>query len=416
MSNNEYDILILGTGPGGYTAAFEATKLGAKVLLIEKDELGGTCLNCGCIPTKSLLYSTELFSKFQKANSFGITADNINFDWEKMINRKDQVVTKLRRGLEFSFKKKEIAFIKGEGRLISPHEIKVADQVFKGKSIIIATGSSPITKNETITSTEALNLKTLPETLNILGGGVMGVEFATIFSELGVKVTLIEAQERILPAEDPETSLFLTQILKRKGVKIKCQTSEFEKDSLTLTTIGRKLNTEAFADLSLVKKREALKVDQRMQTSMANIYAVGDITGPPLLAHTAIAEGKVAAQNACGKESLIDYEAIPWTIFTHPEIARVGKTWGDNLRTVKLPFGYLGKAQIMGEIEGFFKIAVNESNQIVGITIMGVHASDLIGEATLAVKEKITVEKFKKIIHAHPTLYEGLFETIDLLP
>jgi dihydrolipoamide dehydrogenase len=426
----KYDIIVIGGGPGGYTAAIRAAQLGAKVALIEKDQVGGTCLNRGCIPTKAILESTKLFAKIKKADQFGISVSSPTLDWAKVIDRKNRIISRLVKGVAFLLKQHKIDVIKGSAKVLSPKEVEVIDSsghrllITDYRSLILATGSEPaevpgypVDCKTLLNCTQALELKELPKKVTIIGGGVMGVEFATFFSEAGAKVTIVEMLDRILPTEDPEVSQELTKIFKRKGIKIVTshQSSVISNQSpppppitdyrlpITILTVGRKI--------------DKIEVNERMETKTPGVYAVGDMTGIAMLAHVAMAQGKVAAENAMGGNATMDYSAVPWCIFTNPEITRVGLITNNlqlTTKTARFPFQALGKAQVMGETEGFIKIISEENTgRILGATIMGPNATDLIGELTLAIRNNLTVKQLIDTLHAHPTLHEGILEAAE---
>lgn len=424
------DLVIIGAGPGGYVAAIRASQLGAKVTLIEKDAIGGTCLNWGCIPTKSILASTNLFSKIQKAGDFGIEVSSSSLNWPKVIARKDLIVKRLIKGIEFLLKKNQIEVIKGEASVLPEKIVKIqTDTGFLTLApcyLLLATGSSPapisgykIDHQKVIDSTDALSLKELPKSITIIGGGVMGVEFATIFSEAKVKVTIVEALDRLLPKEDIEISAAITQIMKQKSINIKTNSKEIIDDEKILITIGRKLNTQGFAEAGIKLENGRVVTDENMQTNLSGVYAIGDIASPFQLAHAAMHQGKIAASHACKQPS---YPATlkpsyPYAIFTHPEIARIGLTEEEaqqtgNIKAEKFPFMALGKAVADGERDGFIKIITNEEDHIIGTHIIGSHASLLIQEIALAVQNQLKAHQVMETIHIHPTLSEGLEEAV----
>jgi dihydrolipoamide dehydrogenase len=355
---NVFDVVVLGAGPGGYVAAIKAAQLGARVALIEESHMGGTCLNVGCIPTKTLLAGAEIFHKMKTASEFGIQVEGLRFNYAQMKARKDNIVSQIRSSLEGLIQSNQITIIKGRGKFDNAHCIKIEDngkyQTIEAKNVIIATGSrpnvfSPFTYDgkRVHHSTSILEITTLPKHLAIVGGGYIGCEFASLFSELGVQITLIEAFDHLVANECKESRQLLESSFEKRGIrvlkktKIKEQTltengvklhledgSCIEADSL-LVAVGRLFNSE---NLGLervgvsVDSRGAISVDEKMQTNIPHIYAIGDVTGKWLLAHCASHGGLVAASNACGQASKMDYSAVPAVIFTHPEIASVGYT------------------------------------------------------------------------------------------
>lgn len=448
----EYDIVVIGAGPGGYVAAIRASQLGAKVAVVEKEKPGGTCLNQGCIPTKALVAGVEIIEKLEKAADFGIEIKDYSFDFTKMIKRKDAVVNKLQQGIGFLFKKNKIDLYSGKGKLLTKEtvEVETADgkEELKAKNIIIATGSSPLLipsfnydGQRVITSTEALELQEVPESLLIVGAGVIGCEFASIFSTLGSKVIMVDVMDRILPTEDRSISLNMTRIFKKKGVEIKTGikikeitpgengiTAVLEDGSglearKALVSIGRKVETGGLGleEIGIEKdEKGAVIVNERMETNVKGIYAIGDITNKIQLAHVASAQGIVAAENVMGKDKKMDYRSVPNCIFTSPEIASVGltaqeaKEAGYEVLEGRFSYRAIGKALAMGEEEGMVKLVVDKkTNRVLGGQLTGAHASDLIAEITLAIKNGLTAHQIASTIHAHPTLAEAVMEAAE---
>ncbi|MEW6624479.1 MAG: dihydrolipoyl dehydrogenase [Bacillota bacterium] len=446
-----YDIIVLGGGPGGYVAAIRGSQLGAKVALIEAVELGGTCLNKGCIPTKAMIASVDKLEAIREAANFGIEVDGYRVDFQKIQARKGLVVDQLVKGIHYLIKKNKIDLFKGYGTFVNANEIEVATSEGKkrvsGKNIIIATGSKPLVFDSfnydgqnIITSDEALELQEIPDSLMIVGGGVIGCEFATIYAALGTKVTIVEALPQILPMVDKDIALRLQSSLKKKGIDIKTRTmiKELVKTpegvkaiidggeiiaQKVLISIGRKVTTQGFGigvtGVALGDKGEIL-VNVKMQTSVPHIYAIGDVTNKMLLAHVASFQGIVAAQNIMGKDTSMNYLAVPNCIFTKPEVASVGMSGQDcekeqiKVKVGKFSFIANGKALAMGETEGMVKIiARNEDDVVIGVHIMGPHAADLIAEATIAVHQGLTLDELAGIIHAHPTVSEAIMEAAE---
>ncbi len=440
----KYDVAVIGGGPGGYTAAIRAAQLGACVCLIEKDKVGGTCLNRGCIPTKALLSCTQVYAHIKKAQEFGIKVDGVEANWSQMIERKDQVVKKLVTGVEFLLKSYKIDLIDGKAGLIDKNIIAIeqsngGDTQIEAANIILATGSRPalipafnIDGKQVITSNEALDLAELPESIIIIGGGVIGCEFACIFAELGVKVTIIEALDRILNTEDRQISQRMRGIFRKRGITIhtKSKISAVEKSSegvsavlesgqkisakKTLVSIGRSLNTQGLglenAGIELGARGE-IAVNEKMQTNIPHIYAIGDVVGKIMLAHVAASQGMVAAGNIMGKPDIMQYDAVPGAVFTQPELASVGltadkaKEAGYEVKLGNFSFMALGKALAMGEAEGTIRLVCDaKTDKVLGGQIMGPHATDLIAEITLAISQGATASDIGNTIHAHPTL------------
>jgi len=453
---NTIDIVIIGGGPGGYVAAIRAAHLGLSIVLVEKDKLGGVCLNRGCIPTKTLVSTAEILHNIKRANEFGIGVEGISLDFSKVMNRKEQVVQKLISGIEQLIKVNQIRVIYGEGNILEPGIVEVVNregqkEVIKTKNIIIATGSSmmkiPVPGLDTegvMYSDEVLNLQKLPAQLLIIGGGVVGIEFAGIFNAFGVEVTVVEMLPRILPPIDEEISQRLSLILKRRGIKIltNSQVKEIKKNGHNLEVIistpeGEDLNliTEKvllsagripdFGDIDVKRlgielEEKAIKVDEKMRTNIPGIYAIGDVVGKIMLAHVASAQGKVAVENIAGLERSMDYRAVPNCVFSIPEVASVGLTEKearekyDKIKISKFPYMANGKALGMGETEGLVKIVADEDTfEILGLHILGAHASDLIAEGTLALSMEATAEEIIDTIHAHPTLAEIIAEAAE---
>ncbi len=452
-SSNAWDIVIIGGGPGGYVAAIRAAQLGARVCVVEKDELGGTCLNRGCIPTKALVASVSVLDHIRQAGVFGVEAGEARPDFSRMMVHKQETVDRLVKGVQYLFKKNRIALIKGTARLAGAGrvEVKLADgtQVLAAKNIIIATGAEPSIfpafghdGKQVITSDEALSLAEVPERLLIIGGGVIGCEFACIFAELGTRVTIVEAMPSILPMLDKEVSRQLQSYLKRRGITVKTRIKtdtvkkgpgevtavleggeEIAVDKV-LVSVGRVVNTAglglAEAGVAVTVRGEVI-VNDRMQTNVPGVYAIGDVTDSKYkLAHVASRQGIVAVENITGKDSRMDYGAVPNAVFTLPEAASVGltedeaKEKGLEIRTGKFAFIANGKAISMGETEGFVKfIADAATDRVLGVHIVGPHASDLIAEATLAVRLGATSAQVAETIHAHPTLAEVAMEAAE---
>lgn len=449
----ERDLVIIGGGPGGYEAAIRAAQLGAKVTLIENDKLGGTCLNRGCIPTKALYKNAEAVNSLKNMNEFGISLGEYTFDMLKAQERKNEVVKKLVTGIEQLLKGNVIEVIKGKASFKGSKLLEVVTEEgteeITAKNIIIATGSSSssvpvpgIDLPNVITSDEILDFESVPKNLAILGGGVVGVEFAGIYASLGAQVTIIEFLPKILYRLDDELSKKLSVYLKKQGIKVitgsalkEVQktdeglkliagndkgTTEVTCDYL-LSAAGRKpnmdgLNLEA---AGIEHDRKGINVDGNYKTSAEGVYAVGDVIGGTMLAHIASEEGKVCVENIYGHNSKVNYNAVPSCVFTFPEAASVGMTEdeakeaGIEYIVGKSMFGANGKALSMGEGEGFVKVmAEKESHKLIGVHIMGPHASDIVHDGSLAIQNKLTIENIKESVFAHPTLSEVFYEAV----
>lgn len=449
----ERDLVIIGGGPGGYEAAIRAAQLGAKVTLIEEDKLGGTCLNRGCIPTKSLYKNAEVVNSLKNMDEFGVELSGYNFDMAKVQTRKNEVVNKLVSGIEQLLKGNNIEVIKGRASFKGNKMLEVVSdgktEEITAENIIIATGSSTssvpvpgIELPKVITSDELLNLSEVPKSLAILGGGVVGVEFAGIFAALGAQVTVIEFLPKILFRLDDELSKKLTVYLKKQNIKIvtgsalkEVQTSDDglklivgnDKGTLEITcdyllsAAGRKPNLDGLnLNMSGIEyDKKGIKIDDKYKTNVDGVYAIGDVIGGIMLAHVASEEGKVCVENIYGHSSKINYNAIPSCVFTFPEAASVGMTEDEakenNVEYIlgKSMFGANGKALTMGEGEGFIKVlAEKDSHKIIGVHIMGPHASDIIHDGSLAIQNGLTVENIKESVFAHPTLSEVFYEAV----
>jgi len=447
-------ILIIGAGPGGYVAAIRAAQLGAQVTIVEEQAVGGVCLNWGCIPSKTLLNLVDLGERARHAEAWGLTFEGpIGFDLKRMMARKNDVVQSLVKGISTLFKQWKIQHVAGRGELVSDRQVRVTDadgatNLLDAEAIVLATGSSwpqmtqfPIDGQQVISSKEALELTEIPRSVIIVGGGVEGCEFACLFSGLGSQVTLVEMMPMVLSMEDEDTVTILTREFKKRkirlnlnatiqdwkatvdGIQSTLSTGESAIADKMLISVGRRMNSHGLGLETVgvqTGSREEILVDEHMETSVPGVYAIGDVTGKSMLAHVASAQGKVAVSNAMGTTQSINYEVIPAGIFTLPEIGRVGLTEqqarerGIPMAIGRFRYGGIGKAQAVGEITGQFKvIADKESKKIVGVHIIGAHAADLIHEGALAMQGGLTVTDVADMIHAHPTLSEGLMEAAE---
>ncbi|MCD6255806.1 MAG: dihydrolipoyl dehydrogenase [Deltaproteobacteria bacterium] len=443
----EIDLFIIGSGPGGYTAAIRAAQLGAKVAIIEKDELGGTCLNKGCIPTKSLIASTWILNYVKEAGDFGINVKEKGVNFDAVMRRKERVLGQMRRGIRYLLKSYDIEVIKGDAYFISPFKIKVGDKLFDIKKCIIATGSIPseisgirVDGERIMTSDHILQIRHIPSSLLIIGAGAIGLEFACIFHALGTKVTIVELLPYILPGEDMEVSQTMKKILMDSGIDIKTNTTIEEincKDigievtfkstrgidkiiaERVLIAIGRRPYTRGLGlkNARIIHENNKIIVNHKMETNIKGIYAIGDVTGPPFLANKALAEGVVAAENAMDKQATVDYKAIPRCIFTLPEVASVGLSEemaiksGHKIKVGRFPLIASGRAITIGKTKGFIKIIVDrETDTILGVHIVSAYATELIAEAALAIKLGCTTKELTRIIHPHPTFSEAIFQ------
>jgi dihydrolipoamide dehydrogenase len=444
----KHDIAVIGSGPGGYVAAIRAAQRGKSVALIEKDLLGGCCLNVGCIPTKTLLSNADVLHQIKRAKDFGITTGPISFHYDQMKKRKDQVVLKMRTGLEGLIRSNKITLYKGAAQFESPRLLKIlgSDSLYvEAEKIIIATGSVPLDvkafpcdHERILNSTSILELTEVPKSLAIVGGGYIGCEFASLFAELGTKVTILEALPTILTAQGTQVAQYMTKIFTAKGIDIRTNVlvkaivnqkshvhisladcGSIDAD-MALVSIGRKVYTEGLGlEKAGLKTNDKgfIETDSHMQTEVRGIYAIGDVTGKWMLAHVASHQGIVAADHACGMEAHIHYEAVPAVVFTSPEIATVGMTLeqaqkaGFDATSGSFPFMALGKAQASMDTEGFAQlISVKKTGQILGAIAVGHGASNLIAEMALAIQNELTLESVIETIHAHPTLAEAWHE------
>lgn len=444
-------IAVIGGGPGGYVAAIKAAMLGADVTVIEKKRVGGTCLNVGCIPTKALLASSSMLMNIKEAKDFGINIDGeVNADFSAIMARKDKIVNQLISGIEFLFDKRGINLVNGFGKLIDKNTVEVTNkdgstEIINADKIILANGSVPIVPQmfpydgkTVITSDEVLGLSELPESVLIVGGGVIGCEIGQFLRTLGTEVTIVEMNEQLLPFEDKDVAKQLQRQFKKDKIKIMtgigvqfCEVIDNQavatlsngkqvKAQYVLVAVGRKSNTQnsGVEELGIKTNRGKIVVNENLETNVEGIYAIGDLIDTPFLAHVASKEGMIAVENALGKSKVVDYTAVPRCVYTEPEVASVGKTEkqleaeGIEYHVGRFDFRALGKAQAIGHFQGFIKVLADENDVIVGATVVGPHATDLLTELSLAVHLRLTVEQVGDVIHAHPTLSEGLMEAL----
>lgn len=448
MEKKEFDVIVIGGGPGGYVAAIRAAQKGVSVALIEATGLGGTCLNRGCIPSKALIANGDVWRKIQESNDFGIQVGSATFDYASMKERKDKLVEKLRKGVEGLCQSNKITVFKGYGKFSSENEIKIVggdEALLVGKKIIIATGSEPRALPDfpfdgkiILDSTALLDLTVLPKKIVIIGGGVIGCEFASHFATLGSEVTILELLPTLLSTEGKNIADALTASFRKRGIKVelganltKIEKREksatlhlqdgrmFEAD-IVLVSVGRKLNTDSiFLEKTgvIVEKNGTIPTNERMETNLPHIYAIGDVTGKWLLAHVASHQGIVAADNATGHSAKMSYKAVPSVIFTHPEIGTTGLTLekalaaGFDAVVGKFPFMALGKSLATLESEGFAQVIISKSTgQILGAQVMGYGAATMIAEMAVAIENELTIHSITETIHAHPTISEAWME------
>ena len=453
---NNFDLVVIGGGPGGYVCAIRAAQLGLKTACVEyRGTLGGTCLNVGCIPSKSLLNLSENFHKAQKDfNSQGIEIEGIKLNVEKMMSNKNKSVQVLTKGVEFLFKKNKVTYIKGKGVLFSKNDIVVYDNNnktnYKAKNIVIATGSSvaslpglEIDEKNIISSTGALSLKQVPNKLAVIGGGYIGLEMGSVWSRLGSKVTVIEYLDHITPGMDMEVSKEFKKILTKQGINFKMESrvnkvinssqgvsinytdlksskEETLKFDKVLVSVGRKPYTEGLNLTKIGVKKDSkgrIEVNNKLQTSIKNIYAIGDVIKGPMLAHKAEEEGIAVAEILAGQAGHVNYDVIPGVIYTSPEVAAVGKTEEQlkeekkSYKVGRFPFLANSRAKVNNETDGFVKIlADSKTDKVLGVHIIGPHCGDMIAEMALAMEFGASSEDIARTCHAHPTHTEAIKE------
>jgi dihydrolipoamide dehydrogenase len=452
MAEKQFDVTVIGGGPGGYVAAIRAAQLGMKVGLVERDRLGGICLNWGCIPSKALLKSAELYNSFKKAGEFGFTFTDLKFDFTKIIKRSRDIADRVSKGVEYLMKKNKIEVISGTAKLTGKNLIEVTNDgkvvdTIKTKFTLVATGGRPrsipgvtIDRKKIITSTEAMTLPELPKSLLVIGGGAIGIEFAYFYNSLGTNVTVVEMLPSVLPKEDKEITKLLESSLKKQGIEIltnakvesvivgndvtmkvstKDGTQELKGD-VALMAVGVQGNVEnlGLESLGIKVDRGAIMVDKFGKTNVESIYAIGDVSGAPWLAHAASHQGIVAAEHLAGKTMHgFDRTNIPSCTYCQPQVASVGLTEeaaiaaGHKVKVGRYPFRPLGKAMAIGETEGIVKLVFDEKyGELLGAHIIGSEATELIAELVLARALESTNEELFRTMHAHPTLSEAIME------
>ncbi len=448
--NMKYDVAIIGGGPAGYTAAEKAAKGGLSTVLFEKNALGGVCLNEGCVPTKTLLYSAKTYDQIKHASKYAVSAENPSFDYPKIIARKNKVVKKLTAGIRMKMKESGVEVITGEAMIQGKTDegnilIQYAEQVFEAKNLLVCTGSESVippipgvNETEYWTSREALQSKELPASLIIIGGGVIGMEFASFFNSMGTEVQVVEMLDKILGPMDKELSDMLQAEYTKRGVKfylghkvtgIHGQEVTVEKDGESFTlhgekvllSVGRRPVTKGFGleTLALEPYRNGIKVNEYMQTSLPNVYACGDITAFSLLAHTAVSEAEVAIDHILGKARAMSYKAIPGVVYTNPEIAGVGKTEeelqasGTPYQVKKIPMAFSGRFVAENEMgNGVCKLMLAEDGTLIGAHLLGNPASELIVIAGIAIEKGMKAEELTSFVFPHPTVGEILKEAL----
>jgi dihydrolipoamide dehydrogenase len=453
MAEQQFDLLVIGGGVGGYTAAVRARQLGLSTAIVERDKLGGVCLNWGCIPTKALLKNAEILTTFQKAAEWGISYENLQVDFGKIIQRSRGVADRITKGVGFLMKKNTVQVIAGAARFVAPGTVEVTSGTgtptrIRAKSILVATGARArslpgvtIDRQRVITSTEAMSLGSKPESMIIIGAGAIGIEFAYFYNALGTKVTVVEMMPGILPLEDRELTKLLESSLRKQGIEIltgtrvegasagaqdvtvEISTPEGKKKlvaEVTLVAVGVQGNVEnlGLETIGVAFAKGQITVDKEYRTNISGVYAIGDVIGPPWLAHVAAAEGIHCVEAIAGKNpGPLDYSSIPGCTYCQPQLASVGLTEekalaeGHELKIGRFPFRPLGKAVAIGEMEGLVKLIFDARyGELLGAHILGSDATELIGELVVAKRLETTGKNISSSVHAHPTLGEAIME------
>ncbi|MBO5398888.1 MAG: dihydrolipoyl dehydrogenase [Rikenellaceae bacterium] len=447
----KYDIIVIGSGPGGYVAAIRASQLGKKVAIVEKAELGGVCLNWGCIPTKALLKSAQVFSYCKNAAHYGVAIDgDVKPDFEKIVARSRTVADTMSKGVAFLMKKNNIDILTGFGRLAGEGRVDVEGTLYEADAIILATGARPrqmpfmpIDGQHVISSKEALTLPRLPQSMIVVGSGAIGSEFACLYASLGVKVTVVEYMPQMMPLEDEEVAKTMERSFRKmratvltsttvKAVRVvdgACEVdiegkkgAETLSAEVVLSAVGIKSNIEniGLEELGIAVERDKIVVDEHYQTSAQGVYAIGDIIATPALAHVASAEAIHCVEHICGLQpDAVDYSTIPSCVFTSPEVASVGMTEqqardkGIDYKVGRFPFTASGKATAAGDRDGFVKLIFDEQERLIGAHMVGATVTEMLGEPTLAKRLGATAHAIAKTIHSHPTMHEGLMEASE---
>ena len=447
-----YDIIVIGSGPGGYVAAIRAAQCGKRVAIVEKSDAGGVCLNWGCIPTKALVRSAEVFASCKAAATYGVTIEgDVKPDWTKMVERERMVATTMNKGVQFLLKKNNIDLIAGFGRLKKQGVVEVEGVEYEADNIILATGARPrvmpfmpIDGKHIISSKEALVLPELPETMVVVGSGAIGSEFAYIYATLGVKVTIVEYMPQIMPLEDEDTAKAMERAFRKLRATVMTSTTvksvavredgkcdvviEGKKGEQTLeadvvlSAVGIKSNIEdmGLEELGIEIERDKVKVDEHYKTTIDGVYAIGDIIATPALAHVASAEAIHCVEHICGlNPDAVDYTTIPSCIFTSPEVASVGmteaqvKAQGIEYKVGKFPYTASGKATAAGERDGFVKLLFDADEKLLGAHFVGHNVTEMIGEPTLAKVLGVNAHRIARTIHAHPSMHEAVMEAAE---
>lgn len=454
MAGERADVVIIGSGPGGYVAALRVAQLQGKVVLVERDALGGTCTNRGCIPTKALHASAEMLLHCRNAARYGVEIGPANPNLSQMMTRKDQVVAQSVKGVDYLLNRAKVRVVKGVGSILQPDLVEVRHldgsvERIGARAIIVATGSEPaelpilpFDGDKVINSTQALELREVPPSMVVVGGGAIGLELSTIYSALGSQVTVVEMLPQILPAEDKEIVQELDRELRKKRIKaivgtrverarqrdgemeLELSNGETLRAAKVLVAAGRALNIEGIGleKVGVAFDKRGIRVNDRMQTNVEGIYAIGDVVGGWLLAHVASKQGKVAAENVMGLPSKMSYKVVPRTVWTLPEVASVGITEqeaidaGRSVKVGRFPFRASGKARAIGQVEGLVKLVGDAvTDELLGAQMIGPDVTNLIAEVALGMQLETTVEEVARTIHAHPTLPEAIMEAAEVL-
>lgn len=447
-----YDVIVIGSGPGGYVAAIRAAQCGKRVAVVEKADAGGVCLNWGCIPTKALVRSAQVYADCKAAATFGVAIEGeVKPDWTKMVERERMVATTMNKGVQFLFKKNNIDVLAGFGKLLSAHVVDVDGVQYEADNVILATGARPrvmpfmpIDGEHIISSKEALVLPALPETMVVVGSGAIGSEFAYIYATMGVKVTIVEYMPQIMPLEDEDTAKAMERAFRKLRATVMTSTTvkqvsvredgkcvveiEGKKGAQTLeadvvlSAVGIKSNIEniGLEELGIEVERDKIKVDEHYKTNVEGVYAIGDIIATPALAHVASAEAIHCVEHICGlNPEAVDYSTIPSCVFTSPEVASVGLTEqqvrdkGIEYKVGKFPYTASGKATAAGERDGFVKLIFDADEKLLGAHFVGHNVTEMIGEPTLAKTLGISAHRIARTIHAHPSMHEAVMEAAE---
>jgi dihydrolipoamide dehydrogenase len=444
MSEQQFDLIVIGSGPGGYVAAERAGARGKSVLLIEREHLGGVCMNYGCIPTKTLLHSAKIFYQSHHSEQIGVFGSSTRYDLEKAMAWKENVVLNLRKGIEFLMKRHHVTVVNGHAKLVDQHTVQVDNQTYRGRYIIIATGSSPtipsipgIDHSSVLTSKEILEMDTLPKNVVIIGGGSIGIEFASYFHMLNVPVTVIEMMDEILPNFDLDVGSLLRKVLSGVSFHVaskvvavddvgvhfrKNKTEQVIPADIMLLAVGRTPNTEQIGleTCSIQYDKSGIHIDDTMQTNIPNVYAIGDVTGKSLLAHSASRMAEVAVNRICGRDDRMQYDAIPWVVYSYPEVAGAGlsesraASKGREIKVASFPMRANGRFMAEhGNERGVCKVIVDKKTDVIcGIFMVGGICSEIIFGAAAMIDTKLQIDEIKKLLFPHPTVSEIIKDTI----